>query len=165
MITRLVSGGANVTKGIGEAIGRAATGPLAIMLVGDYGTGKTTFVQGLAVGLGIVEPVRSPSYNIMKRYDTGRFPLVHADLYRTRSNPDIEELGILDILTAHGILAIEWPGRYLPPVQEMPNISINFSYPPGGPEGESVDRRNLEINWVDDCPPAIVGVLRALAAR
>ena len=164
MIQRLVSGSAKVTRGIGEAIGRVAEGPLAILLVGDYGTGKTTFVQGLAAGLGIIEPVRSPSYNILKRYDTGRCPLVHADLYRTRSNPDIEELGILDILTARGILAVEWPGRYLPPIKEMPNIAINLSYPPGKLDEAAGERRNLEMSWREDCPPGVIGVLRALTA-
>lgn len=165
MNKRVVSTSPQVTRGIGEAIGLVAKGPLAIMLVGDYGTGKTTLVQGLAVGLGVTEQVRSPSYNILKRYDSGRCPLVHADLYRTRSNPDIEELGILDIMSANGILAVEWPGRYMAPAQEMPTLNIIFCFPPQVPAtGDEVLSRNLEFAWQDDCPKSIVGVLRALVA-
>lgn len=165
MIKRVVSTSPQITRGIGEALGRVAKGPLAILLVGDYGTGKTTLVQGLAAGLGVTGPVRSPSYNILKRYDSGRVPLVHADLYRTRSNPDIEELGILDILAANGILAVEWPGRYMAPVQEMPTLSISFTYPPHVPAGgDEVLNRNLEFSWGPDCPKSIVGVLHAFTA-
>jgi len=169
---RLTSGSAEITRGIGEALGRAATGPLAFLLTGDYGTGKTTFVQGLARGLDIAGPVRSPSYNILKRY-SGRLVLVHADLYRTRSAPEVDELGIHEIAAADGILAVEWPGRYLRPLSEMPCIAVSFSFPADMPlsrhsacAGEEVDtRRNLEFQWQDDCPATIKAVLHALAAR
>jgi tRNA threonylcarbamoyladenosine biosynthesis protein TsaE len=192
---RLTSGSAEITRTVGEALGRAATGPLAFLLTGDYGTGKTTFVQGLARGLEIVGPVRSPSYNILKRYQ-GRLVLVHADLYRTRSAPEVEELGLHDIADAAGILAVEWPGRFLPPLAEMPCIAVSFSFPadlplaghrfggaavPGRqpsagaesrPTGtaarateEADSRRNLEFQWQDDCPATIKAVLHALAAR
>jgi tRNA threonylcarbamoyladenosine biosynthesis protein TsaE len=164
MHRRLVSRSPEITRGIGEAIGRVAEGPLALLLVGDYGTGKTTFVQGLAVGLGITGPVRSPSYNILKRYDSGRLVLVHADLYRTRSAPDIEELGMLDIITARGILAVEWPGRYIPPVQEMPTINMRLSFPASAGT-DSTDQRSIEFTWQEDCPSMVREVLRALGRR
>lgn len=167
MSRRLVSTGAPVTRGVGEALGKTARGPLAILLVGDYGTGKTTFVQGLGAGLGIKEPVRSPSYNILKRYSNGRLVLVHADLYRTTSAPDIEELGLMDIISAEGILAVEWPGRFLPPAREMPSLTISLSYAarPGLPDDKLHDYRNLDITWTDDVPESVLGVLNALAAR
>jgi len=166
MLARLVSSSPQITMGIGEALGKVAVGPLALMLSGDYGTGKTTFVQGLAVGLGIEEVVRSPSFTILKRYTSGRVPLVHADLYRTQSDPDIEELGIYDILSMEGILAVEWPGRYLPPAREMPNIAIQFSFPPNmlDAAGGHSQRRNLELSWGNDCPLRLMEVLNALAA-
>jgi len=165
MIARVVSSSPHVTRGVGEALGRVASGPLALLLVGDYGTGKTTFVQGLAVGLDITDVVRSPSFNILKRYDSGRLPLVHADLYRTQSEPDIEELGILDILQASGILAVEWPGRYLPPAREMPSISIQFSFAAEiAAPGEDSQLRVLDISWREDCPARAAEVLNALAS-
>lgn len=166
MLARLVSGSPQVTVGIGAALGRVAEGPLALLLSGDYGTGKTTFVQGLAAGLGVSEVVRSPSFTILKRYNSGRVPLVHADLYRTQSDPDIEELGIFDILTVQGILAVEWPGRYLPPAREMPNIAIQFSFPANvlDAAGGHSQHRNLELSWGNDCPLKLMEVLNALAA-
>lgn len=166
MNLRLTSGGAQVTRGIGEALGRAAQGPLLLLLTGDYGSGKTTFVQGLAAGLGITEPVRSPSYNILKRYASGRLVLVHADLYRTRSLADIGELGIFEILPPDGILAIEWPGSYLPPAADMPTLTVGMSMPPAvpGSEDASADLRRIEFYWDDRCPGAVQEVLRALAA-
>jgi tRNA threonylcarbamoyladenosine biosynthesis protein TsaE len=166
MNLRLTSGGPSVTFGVGEALGRVAEGPLALLLVGDYGTGKTTFVKGLAAGLDIEDLVRSPSYNIVKRYSMGRRVLVHADLYRTRTDPDIEELGLLEMASEDGILAVEWPGRYLVPAREMPNLMVVFSFLPDGQSlGEDDQRRNLEFTWQDDCPAGIVEVLSALAAR
>lgn len=165
MNLRLISGGAQVTRGIGEAVGRVVSGPLALLLIGDYGTGKTTFVQGLAAGLGIAGPVRSPSYNIMKRY-SGRLVLVHADLYRTHSVPEIEELGLIEAAGDSGIIAVEWPGRYMPPARAMPTLTVQFSFPPGVPSHEAQPRRrNMEFIWTTDCPRAVYEVLRALVAR
>jgi tRNA threonylcarbamoyladenosine biosynthesis protein TsaE len=167
MSRRLISTGPLVTRSFGEALGRVVAGPLAILLSGDYGTGKTTFVQGLAAGLGISGPVRSPSYNIMKRYSDGRYILVHADLYRTQSAPEIEELGLSEIIAAEGILAVEWPGRYLPPAREMPSLTISFSYlsKTGLPGDNDAEHRRLDVSWTDNVPANLQGVLRALAAR
>jgi tRNA threonylcarbamoyladenosine biosynthesis protein TsaE len=167
MSRRLISTGPQVTRSFGEALGRVAQGPLAILLSGDYGTGKTTFVQGLAAGLGIAGPVRSPSYNILKRYSDGRCILVHADLYRTQSAPEIEELGLTEIIAAEGILAVEWPGRYLPPAREMPSLTINFSYlsKTGLPADSDAEHRRLDVSWTDNVAETLKGVLVALAAR
>jgi tRNA threonylcarbamoyladenosine biosynthesis protein TsaE len=163
---RLVSGASKITRGIGEALGRVATGPLAILLIGDYGTGKTTFVQGLAAGLGIAGPVRSPSYNIMKVYTSGRLRLVHADLYRTSSVPEIEELGLVEVAGPGAIIAVEWPGRYMPPARLMPTLTVSLSYPPGVPgQEEHPNRRQLEFVWSEDIPRQVQEVLHALTAR
>lgn len=167
MSRRLISTSSQVTRSFGEAVGRVVQGPLAILLSGDYGTGKTTFVQGLATGLGVSGPVRSPSYNIVKRYSDGRCILVHADLYRTQSAPEIEELGLSEIIAAEGILAVEWPGRYLPPAREMPSLTINFSYlaKTGLAADGEAEHRRLDVSWTDNIPEQLKGVLCALAAR
>jgi tRNA A37 threonylcarbamoyladenosine biosynthesis protein TsaE len=111
--------------------------------------------------------VRSPSYNIMKRYCSGRLVLVHADLYRMRSVAEIEELGLFEILPPDGVLAVEWPGRYLPPAAELPTVAINMSMPPAvpGQPNEQSNLRRLELNWDESCPKEVQEVLRALAAR
>ncbi|MCB1216065.1 MAG: tRNA (adenosine(37)-N6)-threonylcarbamoyltransferase complex ATPase subunit type 1 TsaE [bacterium] len=149
----LETGSAEATQRLAERIGGIVAGPLLILLSGDYGTGKTTFVQGLARGLGISSVVRSPSYNIMKRYEGGRLPLVHADLYRTAGEADIEELGLIEE-TAEGILAVEWPKRDLPAQLGLPWLHIEFRQGNG-----DADRRVLLLSWEDEVATVLGGML------
>ncbi len=96
---------------------RAAAGRLAalcrpgdvIVLVGRLGAGKTAFVGGLADGLGVDETVVSPSYILMRRYDSGFLPLIHVDIYRVGSVLEFEDLEVLEA-ARDGVLAIEWGG-------------------------------------------------------
>ena len=97
---------------LGEAVGRAAAGRLIIALIGDLGSGKTVFVQGLAAGLDVPKgfAITSPSYTLINQYP-GRIPLFHADLYRLSNAVDIESTGLLDTVEAEGVVAIEWAER------------------------------------------------------
>jgi tRNA threonylcarbamoyladenosine biosynthesis protein TsaE len=78
-----------------------------IVLEGGLGAGKTAFVSGLAEGLGVTEMVTSPSFVLVKRYDDGFMPLVHADVYRLGSSAEFEDLDLLHS-ARDGLLAIEW---------------------------------------------------------
>jgi len=161
---RVVSDSAAATRAIAKQLGEAARGPLAILLSGDYGTGKTTFVQGLAKGLGYEGAVRSPSYNIMKCYQGGRLTLVHVDLYRTASQIEIDELGIAEIMPADGVLAVEWPAAELQLQLGMPCLAITFSYIRGEDGGPVPQLRELEFEWPEGSCEPIAEVLDALAA-
>lgn len=89
-----------------------------IVLAGDLGAGKTTFVQGLAAGLGIVEKVTSPTFILMKEYLGGRFPLMHMDIYRLTRVQDVIDLGYDEFLDPSYVVAVEWGDRVealLPP--------------------------------------------------
>ena len=89
-----------------------------IALEGDLGAGKTCFVQGLALGLGIDEPVTSPSYTLVNEYRGGRLPLFHIDLYRLGGPEEVLGLGLEEYFEAGGVTAVEWPSRagdLLPP--------------------------------------------------
>ncbi len=78
-------------------------------LDGDLGVGKTVFAQGFGRGLGIDEPIVSPTFTIMKEYHEGRLPLYHFDVYRIDSEDDMEEIGYFDIIdNAEGVTLIEW---------------------------------------------------------
>ncbi|MGQ9838238.1 MAG: tRNA (adenosine(37)-N6)-threonylcarbamoyltransferase complex ATPase subunit type 1 TsaE [Cyanobacteriota bacterium] len=88
---------------------------LVILLEGDLGSGKTTFVQGLGQGLGIPEPIDSPTFVLLQEYNSGQLPLFHCDLYRLDS-VSAEDLGLEELWSSRGITAIEWPQHllYLP---------------------------------------------------
>ncbi|MBU0545427.1 MAG: tRNA (adenosine(37)-N6)-threonylcarbamoyltransferase complex ATPase subunit type 1 TsaE [Proteobacteria bacterium] len=98
------------TQSLGEKIGKNLGAKLAIGLSGSLGSGKTSFVQGLARGLDVPNNyyITSPTYSIIHEYP-GRIPLFHIDLYRIRCKDEIEETGLYEILDRFGIFAIEWP--------------------------------------------------------
>ncbi|SEF72000.1 tRNA threonylcarbamoyladenosine biosynthesis protein TsaE [Eubacterium ruminantium] len=78
-------------------------------LNGDLGVGKTVFAQGFGAGLGIAEPIVSPTFTILKEYDEGRLPLYHFDVYRIGSDDEMEEVGYFDKLdSGDGVCLIEW---------------------------------------------------------
>jgi tRNA threonylcarbamoyladenosine biosynthesis protein TsaE len=78
-----------------------------ILLAGGLGVGKTLFTTGLAAGLGIEEPVLSPSFVLVREYRSGFLPLVHVDVYRLGSANEFDDLEVLD-LAIDGVLVIEW---------------------------------------------------------
>ena len=82
-----------------------------LLLTGDLGAGKTAFVRGLAIGLGI-DPgeISSPTFTLVHEYSGGRLTLYHADLYRLEKTAT-EELGLEEMGAGDGVLAIEWPDR------------------------------------------------------
>ena len=101
------------TRELGKKIAVALNAGDIVALVGDLGSGKTTFVQGLAEGLGISNQVKSPSFTIVNEYK-GKFPLYHNDLYRLDSLDDIPHTGIEDVIYGGGVVVIEWAERALP---------------------------------------------------
>ena len=77
-------------------------------LTGDLGVGKTVFTQGVAAGLGITEPVSSPTFTIVQIYEEGRLPFYHFDVYRIGDIEEMEEIGYDDYFFGKGICLIEW---------------------------------------------------------
>ena len=96
------------TFALGQKIGRAATPGQVYTLTGDLGVGKTVFTQGVASGLGITEPVNSPTFTIVKEYDNGRLPLYHFDVYRIGDVDEMEEIGYNEMVYGDGVCLIEW---------------------------------------------------------
>ena len=100
------------THTLGRQLGEALTDGLVLSLEGDLGSGKTVFVQGLALGLSVPEEiyVTSPTFSLIHQYP-GRLSLFHADLYRLSTLEEAEDIGILDLMTPQNVLAIEWAGK------------------------------------------------------
>lgn len=80
-------------------------------LIGDLGVGKTVFTKGFAEGLGIEEPVSSPTFTILQIYEEGRLPLYHFDVYRIEEPEEMEEVGFDDYVYGDGVCLIEWAGK------------------------------------------------------
>ena len=96
------------TYELGEKIGQMAKPGMVISLTGDLGVGKTVFTQGLAKGLGIEEPVNSPTFTIVQVYEKGRLPLYHFDVYRIGDIEEMDEIGYEDYFYGEGVCLIEW---------------------------------------------------------
>ncbi|HIV24100.1 MAG TPA: tRNA (adenosine(37)-N6)-threonylcarbamoyltransferase complex ATPase subunit type 1 TsaE [Candidatus Merdiplasma excrementigallinarum] len=93
---------------LGFSLGeKAGTGQI-FTLIGDLGVGKTVFTKGLARGLGITEPVNSPTFTILQVYEEGRLPFYHFDVYRIGDVEEMDEIGYEDYFYGDGVCLIEW---------------------------------------------------------
>ncbi len=109
---------ATETQQFANALAAALPVDVALALHGNLGVGKTTFVQGLARGFGIPEPVTSPTFNIYTVHRGPARTLVHLDAYRLDNAQQIENLLLEDFLVSPWCLAVEWPEKidgFLPP--------------------------------------------------
>ncbi|MCD7863452.1 MAG: tRNA (adenosine(37)-N6)-threonylcarbamoyltransferase complex ATPase subunit type 1 TsaE [Lachnospiraceae bacterium] len=105
------------TFAFGENLGRDAKPGTVIALLGDLGVGKTVLTQGIAAGLGITEPVVSPTFTILQVYEEGRLPFYHYDVYRIGDPEEMEEVGYEDCFYGEGVCIVEWAdliGELLP---------------------------------------------------
>lgn len=100
------------TLQLGERLGRLLQPGDFVALVGDLGSGKTHFVQGIALGMGVPSDicVSSPSYTLLNEY-AGRVPLYHFDLYRLHGDADILDLGFEEYFYGRGACVVEWADR------------------------------------------------------
>lgn len=108
MLTEKESFQAEDTYALGKRIGEEARPGEVYTLIGDLGVGKTVFTQGLAAGLGIAEPVNSPTFTILQSYEEGRLPFYHFDVYRIGDISEMDEIGYEDCFYGDGVSLIEW---------------------------------------------------------
>lgn len=109
---------AEETYHLGVKLGQQAKRGQVYTLVGDLGVGKTVFTQGMACGLGIEEPISSPTFTIVQVYDEGRLPFYHFDVYRIGDIGEMDEIGYEDYVYGDGVTLIEWANlieEILPP--------------------------------------------------
>ena len=96
------------THALGKRLGAEAKPGDVYTLVGDLGVGKTVFTQGIAEGLGITEPVSSPTFTIVQVYEEGRMPFYHFDVYRIGDIEEMDEIGYEECFYGEGVTLIEW---------------------------------------------------------
>ena len=96
------------TAELGRTFGQNAVPGDVYTLIGDLGTGKTVFTQGIAEGLGITEPVNSPTFTILQVYESGRLPFYHFDVYRIGDIEEMDEIGYEECFYGSGLCMIEW---------------------------------------------------------
>ena len=115
---------ADETQALGQKLAsRLAPGDV-IAYIGDLGAGKTAFTRGLAQGLGITDPVTSPTYTIVNEYLSGRIPLFHFDMYRLSSSDELFDIGWEDYLSRGGVCAVEWSENVEDALQDAIRVTI-----------------------------------------
>ena len=91
-------------------------------LIGDLGVGQTAFTKGFAAGLGITEPIVSPTFTILQIYESGRLPLYHFDVYRIGDISEMDEIGYEDCFYGEGVSIMEWADLVRPILPDTATI-------------------------------------------
>ncbi len=128
-----------------KAMGARARPGQVYALVGDLGVGKTVFAKGFAEGLGILDPVSSPTFTIAQVYEGGRLPFYHFDVYRIQDPEELDEIGFGECLSQDGVCLVEWADLVadaLPP--ETIWVSIEKDLEKG------FDYRRLQVRTMGD---------------
>ena len=129
---------ADETQALGQKLAsRLAPGDV-IAYFGDLGAGKTAFTRGLAQGLGITDPVTSPTYTIVNEYLSGRIPLFHFDMYRLSSSDELFDIGWEDYLSRGGVCAVEWSENVEDALQDAIRVTIEK-------DADEPDNRHITI--------------------
>ena len=125
---------------LGRKLGSEAKAGEIICLNGDLAVGKTVFTQGFASGLGITEPISSPTFTIVQEYTKGRLPLYHFDIYRLSDISELDEIGYEEYFFSDGVCLVEW-GNLFPEIfpEQTTYITIKKNIEKG------FDYREIEI--------------------
>ena len=126
----------------GRAVGAALPRPAVITLAGDLGAGKTTLARALCAGLGVTNlaEVTSPTFSLIQQYAAPRGPITHVDLYRLRSDAELDALGWDELVATAPVLLIEWPERATATLPRD-TIAISLTHDP-----LDAERRSLRIH-------------------
>jgi tRNA threonylcarbamoyladenosine biosynthesis protein TsaE len=130
---------ATETEALGGRIAKRLQPGDVVLLSGELGSGKTTLIRGACRALGISGPVTSPTFTVGQRYEGGRMPISHLDLYRLESLEDEDPALLDDYLGADGVAFVEWPGAGESRLGR-PALELRLAH-----AGD--DRRRIEVEW------------------
>ena len=133
------SGSAAETEALGARIAERLEPGDVVLLSGDLGAGKTTLIRGACRALGVTGPVTSPTFTIGQRYEGGRLPVSHLDLYRLRSLEEEDPALLDDYLGPDGVAFVEWPGAGEGRLGR-PALEVRLAH-----AGE--ESRRIEVDW------------------
>jgi tRNA threonylcarbamoyladenosine biosynthesis protein TsaE len=137
------------TLRLGVTLGESLTPGSVILLEGNLGAGKTTLVQGIGKGLGIAEPIVSPTFTLINEYTEGRLPLYHLDLYRLEPQ-EVAALNLENywegVEVIPGIVAVEWAERL--PYKPDSYLSVSLTYEHDGTRQVELTPFNCAISKV-----------------
>ena len=123
------------TRKFGLELAETAKPGDIIALIGDLGTGKTALTRYIAEGLGITTTISSPTFTIVKEYNSGRMPLYHFDVYRLNDGDELLDIGAEDYLYGKGLCVIEW-ADIVEDVLPENRLTLHIEY--GENEGERI---------------------------
>lgn len=131
---------ADQTMAIGQKLAQYLAPKDLILLDGDLGAGKTTFTKGLAKGLGITRPIKSPTFTIIREYQDGRIPLYHMDVYRLEEG-GADDLGLEEYFNGDGVNVVEW-SKFV--ADELPDQYLRIIFRRDDSEGDNVRTLTFE---------------------
>lgn len=135
----VATGSAAETEALGAELAAMIEPGDVVVISGDVGAGKTTLIRGACRALGIEAPVTSPTFTIGQRYEGGRLPVAHLDLYRLESLEAEDDPALLDdYLGADGVAFIEWPAVAVPSLTGRRMLAVRL-------EHAGADRRRIEM--------------------
>ncbi len=108
---RFTTSSPSATQAVGRSLAPLLAADDLVLLAGDLGAGKTALVKGVAEGLGVAEPVTSPTFNILLVHH-GRLDLYHVDLYRLEDSSQLEDIDYFETIEAGGVTLVEWGDRF-----------------------------------------------------
>ena len=117
------------TRRLGAKLAKRLPPSSVLLIHGKLGAGKTSLVQGIAIGLEIPEPITSPTFALAQHYLDGKYPLIHIDLYRLKNTNDANFLFLQEEEEAQsigGLLVVEWPERLSIPLPEAWRVNLQY---------------------------------------
>ena len=134
------------TRRFGSRLAQSLRAGDVLLLEGDLGAGKSELTRGIAAGLGIDDPVPSPSFTILNVYESGRVPLYHFDWYRLREAEELYELGMDEYLGGDGIAVVEWPGRC---PEAVPENALRIRLEQAGENERKIEIGDTDVETAD----------------